>query len=1045
VTIGTEKTIPALLSPNDLTLRKSFYERVLKSLNLGIIILDAKSLQIIEVNPFISKLTGFENDYFLGKNVLSLDFFENKQYTTDLFSALKKNGSLNQLKLKIKTNGQRRINVEFSAQLFSADNSEFIQCNIQQIAGQEIYDNQKLTNVVLNGQTVKCFVTNEDQNLPQQEQNISDKRSEYYLSDWQLAEIVHGMSESCFSLDADWHFTFVNDKTETLLHTSRENLLGKSIWKVFPQLLGTPFEKYYRKVMKERVPVAFEAFSTVADCWMEIRLFPSGDGLSAFLRNIQERKTIEFERQKFVSLAENSVEFVGMCDLQGIPFFINEAACRLVGLETLEQALKTSLTEFFFPEDQLFIRDEFLPKVESEGHAEVEIRFRHFQTGEAIWMIYNVFLIRDENDQSVGFATVSRDITERKKSENAFKEASQFNLQIINSVQQGVIVLDKNLHYLIWNQFLEEMTGVKSADMIGKYPLEVLPDLAEKGVIEKLERALKGEIIQHIEWEVYSNFTKKNRWISATYSPHYSSNGEILGVIVIVNDITDQKLTEQKILADKERLEKTAAASPSVIYSYNLSTEGKSSFLSMSPRIFEIVGKTAGMLLEDASGFFSMCNEEDLERLREAQQISAENLSPWNNIWRMNHPEKGEIWVEAYSSPMYEPDGSITWLGILNDITDRKLSEQKIIESEKRYRILFESNPLPMWVYDIKTLKFLAVNDAAIRHYGYSSQEFLSMTLKDIRPAEDVLLLMADVEKVDAKLGKPIVRRHLKKDGTVIDVEIVSHGLSFAGRLSRLVLANDITERKKSERIILELNETLEKKVVERTSELNAVNRELEAFSYSVSHDLRAPLRAMDGFSLALLEDYEDKLDDEGKNYLQRVRSASQKMAHLIDDLLTLSRMSRGELKRENVNLSNIVKEITDRLQENQPKSSVNLTIEDDIYAFVDERLLRVALENLLNNAWKFTSKKDSAEISFGQTNENGETIYFVRDNGAGFDMNYADKLFGAFQRLHTASEFEGTGIGLATVQRIINRHGGEIRAESEIEKVTTFYFKMVE
>ncbi len=199
----------------------------------------------------------------------------------------------------------------------------------------------------------------------------------------------------------------------------------------------------------------------------------------------------------------------------------------------------------------------------------------------------------------------------------------------------------------------------------------------------------------------------------------------------------------------------------------------------------------------------------------------------------------------------------------------------------------------------------------------------------------------------------------------------------------------------------------------------------------------------MDGFSLALLEDYEEKLDQDGQNYLRRVRSGSQRMAQLIDDLLKLSKMSRGELHREKVNLSAIVSEITENLQEVQPKSSVRLKIEEDVLAFVDERLMRAALVNLLNNAWKFTSKKETAEISFGQKIENGETVYFVSDNGAGFDMKYADKLFGAFQRLHTTNEFEGTGIGLATVQRIINRHGGMIWAESELDKGTTFYFKV--
>ncbi len=235
----------------------------------------------------------------------------------------------------------------------------------------------------------------------------------------------------------------------------------------------------------------------------------------------------------------------------------------------------------------------------------------------------------------------------------------------------------------------------------------------------------------------------------------------------------------------------------------------------------------------------------------------------------------------------------------------------------------------------------------------------------------------------------------------------------------------------------------LEQRVTERTAELEAVNKELEAFAYSVSHDLRAPLRAINGFSLALLEDYSGKLDDMGENYLQRVRTASQRTGTLIDDILTLSRISRGDINRETVNLSDIVQEVTAELQATEPKRQVTVIIKEGVKVEGDARLLRVMLENLLGNAWKFTGKHTRTRIEFGYTENEGETICFVRDDGAGFDMAYANKLFGAFQRLHPVAEFEGTGIGLATVQRIINRHGGRVWAEGAVGQGATFYFSL--
>ncbi len=232
----------------------------------------------------------------------------------------------------------------------------------------------------------------------------------------------------------------------------------------------------------------------------------------------------------------------------------------------------------------------------------------------------------------------------------------------------------------------------------------------------------------------------------------------------------------------------------------------------------------------------------------------------------------------------------------------------------------------------------------------------------------------------------------------------------------------------------------LERRVTERTVQLQAANKELEAFSYSVSHDLRAPLRHINGFSQALLEDYAEKLDQEGRNYLQQVRASSQEMAHLIDDLLELSRVTRTEMRREVVDLSRLAHELLADLQKSDATRAVVIDIEDGLLTRGDKGLLQIMLGNLLGNAWKFTSKSERAEITFGKETENGETCFFVRDNGAGFDMAYAGKLFGAFQRLHSGSEFEGTGIGLATVQRIVHRHGGRVRAEGVLNKGATFY-----
>jgi signal transduction histidine kinase len=240
---------------------------------------------------------------------------------------------------------------------------------------------------------------------------------------------------------------------------------------------------------------------------------------------------------------------------------------------------------------------------------------------------------------------------------------------------------------------------------------------------------------------------------------------------------------------------------------------------------------------------------------------------------------------------------------------------------------------------------------------------------------------------------------------------------------------------------VQEAQQRLEARVAERTSRLEAANRELEAFSYSVSHDLRAPLRSIDGFSQALAEDLADKLDGKHKDYLQRVRAAARRMADLIDDLLELSRVGRAEINRHTVSLSDIARTVARELGKANPGRQVDVEIQDGLVANADRRLIQIVLENLLGNAWKFTSNVAAPRIQLGAERADGQTVYFVRDNGAGFDMTYAHKLFRPFQRLHTEADFPGTGIGLATIARIIDRHGGRVWAEGAVGAGATVYF----
>jgi signal transduction histidine kinase len=262
-------------------------------------------------------------------------------------------------------------------------------------------------------------------------------------------------------------------------------------------------------------------------------------------------------------------------------------------------------------------------------------------------------------------------------------------------------------------------------------------------------------------------------------------------------------------------------------------------------------------------------------------------------------------------------------------------------------------------------------------------------------------------------------------------------------RLANEQLRAEITEHQRAREALDILNATLEQRVAQRTQQLELSNKELESFSYSVSHDLRTPLRAIEGFSSALLRSYAERLDDRGRDYLQRVRAATKRMGNLIDDLLNLARTMRAEIRRSNVDLSEMAANVAKEIADTHPDWPLQFTIQPGLVASVDPQLMRAALENLLGNAAKFSSKKPQPRVEFSSAVQDDQTVYVVRDNGVGFDMSYAHKLFGAFQRLHAAHEFEGTGIGLANVQRIVQRHGGSIWVEAQPGRGASFFFTL--
>ena len=469
-----------------------------------------------------------------------------------------------------------------------------------------------------------------------------------------------------------------------------------------------------------------------------------------------------------------------------------------------------------------------------------------------------------------------------------------------------------------------------------------------------------------------------------------------------------------------------------------------------SDEIYRIFGLKSNEFAADYDAFLQTIHPDDRDKVVNAVEAALKDSQiPYFLEHRIVLPdgevrivhEQAEIFRDALGRPL-------RMIGTVQDITERKKNEQELHryryhleelveertrEVKRQARIIDQIHDAVV-IMDLKG-KVTFWNRGAEKLFLYDTLAILGNSIDVLSPNKTALFVEQFVSHF-SKTGEHELETKLRRrDNVLLDVYMSLSMISDDQDTPVSILGYfiDISERKRAE---IELKK--------RTNELSVVNKELEAFSYSVSHDLRTPLRAIDGFSLALLEDYSALLDDQGKDYLQRVRKGAQHMAQLIDDLLMLSRVTRNSLKLGFVNLSLLAEEIVNELLVGEPRSGVDIKIAPNVVAKGDASLIRLVFQNLIGNAWKFTRPKEKTCIEFGvTTDDSSEPIYYVRDNGVGFSMQYADKLFGAFQRLHRAEQFEGTGIGLATVQRIIHRHGGQVWAKSEEDNGASFFFTL--
>lgn len=634
---------------------------------------------------------------------------------------------------------------------------------------------------------------------------------------------------------------------------------------------------------------------------------------------------------------------------------------------------------------------------------------------------------------------INIDVTERVHAEKLIHESEQRFRAYFERSMVGMATTSVDKGWIDVNDALCNMLGYKREELIGKTWAEMThpDDLAEN--LAKHASLLSGEID---EYSMSKRFIRSDGGIVNTYLAVRSVrrvDHSVDYVVALIEDITARVKAEDQILREREKYRNLLLNSMDGIHV--LDADGN--ILEANEAFGRMLGYTRDELLHMNLAQIDM--QWDATGLK--AKIAYAMMHGIRLETRQRHRDGHLIEVEINSNGV-DLGGERVLFASARDITERKHTQQQLHESEENLRTIFDYAAIGIARLSLQG-QFLQINDTCCKMIGYSEQEILSGTIsfQQITHPED---LAADIELIRQLLTGEIETYHIEKryfhkSGAIVWVFLaVSLMRDEAGNPRYLISAiQDITQRKRAEFEVLQAKEELEDRVESRTAELKAANEELEGFSYSVSHDLRTPLRAIDGFSQMLLEDYASKLNAEGLRYLSVIRNNTTRMGQLIDDILHFSRAGRTQLSVALVNMGNLVGQVIADLGLSMDVRRVVFQVDPLHDAQVDVAMMRQVWENLLSNAIKFSANVDEPCVQVGSRIEGDEVVYFIRDNGAGFDMRYAAKLFGVFQRLHGVEEFKGTGIGLAIAKRVITRHGGRIWAEGVVGGGATFYFSL--